>query len=186
MTEHAAQVVDNILSSFIRAVDLIDELVEGVLNSIHVDFILLVHSLGDFVGHVAVDVLAGGDEVLLDTGEGVVLSDGQVDELVGDDAHALEGKGLDTGPGETLNDPALSLLLEALDLLLNKVDHDLVVDYLKIQLVMYVTRKERLTELEVVEAGLDAGGVGTASCDVLAEELASRDALPLEVLGEGL
>ena len=85
-----------------------------------------------------------------------------------------------------MNDPTLSLLLEALDLLLNKVDHDLVVDYLKTQLVMYVTRKERLTELEVVEAGLDAGGVGTASCDVLAEELASRDALPLEVLGEGL
>ena len=91
MTKHTAQVVDNILSSFIRAVDLIDELVESVLDSIHVDFILLVHSLGDFVGHVAVDVLAGGDEVLLDTGEGVVLSDGQVDELVGDDAHALEG-----------------------------------------------------------------------------------------------
>ena len=43
-----------------------------------------------------------------------------------------------------------------------------------------------LTHLVVVEAGGDAGGVGSVRLHVLAEELAGRDALPLEVLGDGL
>lgn len=43
-----------------------------------------------------------------------------------------------------------------------------------------------LTHLEVVEAGLDAGRVLSIRLNVLAEQLASRDALPFEVLGEGL
>ena len=41
-----------------------------------------------------------------------------------------------------------------------------------------------LTHLVVVEAGGDAGGVRAVRLDVLAEQLASADALPLEVLGD--
>ena len=41
-----------------------------------------------------------------------------------------------------------------------------------------------LTHLVVVEAGGDACGVGAVRLDVLAEQLASADALPLEVLGD--
>ena len=43
-----------------------------------------------------------------------------------------------------------------------------------------------LTVLERVEAGLDAVGVGAALGHVVAQQLARRDALPLEVLSEGL
>ena len=43
-----------------------------------------------------------------------------------------------------------------------------------------------LTELEVVEAGLDAGGVRASRLHVLSEELARGDSLPFEVLRESL
>ena len=41
-----------------------------------------------------------------------------------------------------------------------------------------------LTHLVVVEAGGDACGVGAVRLNVLAEQLASADTLPLEVLGD--
>ena len=41
-----------------------------------------------------------------------------------------------------------------------------------------------LTHLVVVEAGRDAGGVRAVRLDVLAEQLASADALPLEILSD--
>ena len=66
---------------------------------------------------------------MLDASESVVLADLQVDELVRDDAHLLEGESLDSGPGEALNDPALTLLLVLVNLLLNQLDHDIIVDY---------------------------------------------------------
>lgn len=43
-----------------------------------------------------------------------------------------------------------------------------------------------LTKLEAVEALGDAVSVGSIGLNVLAEELSSGDAFPLEILGEGL
>jgi len=57
-----------------------------------------------------------------------VLADVEVDELVGNNAHLLQGKGLDTSPGETLDDPALRLLFIAFDLGLHQFNHDIVVN----------------------------------------------------------
>ena len=93
----------------------------------------------------------------------------QVDDLVWNNGHALEGQSLCTSPWEALNHPALSLLLETSDLLLDQIGHDLVIDV-----------------LEIVEALLDAISVGTSSLDMIAKELASADTFPFEVLGESL
>ena len=71
-------------------------------------------------------------------------------------------------PWEALNHPALRLLLEAGDLLLDELDHDFVVNV-----------------LEVVEALLDAICVGATGLDMVTEKLSRADAFPLEVLGEG-
>ena len=48
------------------------------------------------------------------------------------------------------------------------------------------TNLEILTELEAVEALLNADSMRALGLDVLAEELARRDALPLKVLGKRL
>ena len=72
-------------------------------------------------------------------------------------------------PREALNDPTLILLFKASNLLRNEFDHDLVIDV-----------------LEVVEALLDASAMWAGSLDMIAEELASADTLPFEVLGESL
>ena len=50
----------------------------------------------------------------------------QEDELVGSDAHLLEGNGLGLRPWETLNDPALLTLLNGLNLLFNELNHDFI------------------------------------------------------------
>lgn len=98
-----------------------------------------------------------------------MLFDFQVDELVGDDAHTLEGKSLHARPREALDDPALALLFVTVDLVLHQIDHDVIVNV-----------------LEVVEALLDARGMGTILADVVAEEAPRRDTLPLEVLSESV
>ena len=126
--EHASKVVGNLILSTIRAVDGVDELVESVHDRVHVDVILLVDALGDLISHVAIDVLRGGNEVLLDARQRSVLPDLKVDELVGDDAHALQREGLDSRAGEALNDPALALLFVASDLLLDELDDNVVVN----------------------------------------------------------
>ena len=126
--EHASEVVGNLILSAIGAVNGVDELVEGVHDGVHVDVVLLVDALSDLVGHVAVDILRRGNKVLLDAGKRRVLPNLQVDELVGDDAHALQGEGLDARAREALNDPALALLLVASDLLLNELDDNVVVN----------------------------------------------------------
>ena len=128
-SEHTGQVVSNLVLWLLRAVNGVDELVEGILDSCHVDLVLLVHPLGDLISVITVDILVLRHQVLLDLGQGGMLPNLQVDELVGNDAHLLERKGLDTRPRESLNDPALSLLLETGDLSFHKFDHDLVVDY---------------------------------------------------------
>ena len=60
-----------------------------------------------------------------------MLSHIQIDDLVGNNGHALECQSLCSSPREALNHPALSLLLEASDLFLDKFDHDVVIDVLE-------------------------------------------------------
>ena len=129
--EHAGEIVGDFVLGLVSAVHFVDELVEGLGDGIHVDFALLVHFLGNLVGHITVDVLVSGNQVLLDASECSVLPDLQVDELVGDDTHLLEGQGLDAGSREALDDPALGFFLEASDFLLDEFDHDFIVNYLK-------------------------------------------------------
>ena len=69
-----------------------------------------------------------------------MLADVDVDKLVWDDAHALEGESLDLGPWEALADPTLALLLIHVDLLLNEVNNDLIVNYRKQPMVRAETR----------------------------------------------
>ena len=126
--EHASKVVGNLILSTIRAVDGVDKLVESIHDRVHVDVILLIDALGNLISHVAIDVLRGGNEVLLDARQRSVLPDLEVDELVGDDAHALQREGLDSRAGEALNDPALALFFVASDLLLNELDDNVVVN----------------------------------------------------------
>ena len=57
-----------------------------------------------------------------------MLSDVEVDHLVGNDSHSLKGKGLNTSSWESLDNPALSLLFMLHDLFLDKLDHDLIID----------------------------------------------------------
>ena len=52
----------------------------------------------------------------------------QQDELVGDHAHLLQGDRLAFSPWEPLYDPTLLPLLHLIDLLLDELDHDLVLD----------------------------------------------------------
>ena len=153
--------------SLFSAVDLVHELVESLLNSIHVNLVLEVHFFGDLVGHVSINIRVGSYKVLLDTSEGVVLLDAEVDDFVRNKARLLERKSLDTSSGETLNHPALGLLFETFNFLLNELNHDNIVD-----------------ELVIVEAGRDAGGVRAICCNMLTEQSTGGDALPLEILGE--
>ena len=151
------------------AVHVVDELSKDLKNGLVVDFKLLVHPVGYLVGGIAVEVLAGRHQVLLYACQSCVLSHIQIDDLVGNNGHALERQSLSTSPREALNHPALSLLLEASDLLLDEFNHDVVIDV-----------------LEVVKALLDASGMCAGRLDMIAEELASADTLPFEVLGESL
>lgn len=64
-TEHAGQVVSDLVLGLILAVHLIDELVESLTHGVHVNLVLLEHSFGNFVSHIAINILASGHEVLL-------------------------------------------------------------------------------------------------------------------------
>ena len=127
--QHSRQVVGHLVLRLVLAIHVVDELVERLCDRVHIDFVLLVHALGELISHVAIHVLTRGDQVLLDARQRVVLLHLQVDDLVWDDSHALQGQCLDTRPGEALDDPALALALVALDLLLHEINHDLIIDY---------------------------------------------------------
>ena len=84
-----------------------------------VDLKLLMYPLRYCISGIAVDVLAGSHQVLLYACQCCVLSHIQIDDLVWNDGHALEGQSLASSPREALNHPALSLFLESGDLLLD-------------------------------------------------------------------
>ena len=166
--EHACKIIGYLVLSALAAVNPVDELIECFADCVHVDVILVKNTLCNLIGHITVDVSRCRDQVLLDAGEGGVLLDVKVDELVGDDAHSLQSKGLDTRAREALHNPALTLLLEVSDFFFDKIDDDIIVDH-----------------LEVVEALRDASRVNAAVLNVLTEELANGNAFPFEVLADG-
>lgn len=61
-----------------------------------------------------------------------MLLHSEVDDLVGDYSHALERQCLDASPWEPLDDPALSLLLIAIDFFFDQRDHDLIINELEV------------------------------------------------------
>ena len=127
--EHARQVVCDLVLWLVLAVHGVNELIECLLHRVHVDLVLDVHTLGKFVRHVTVHVLARRDQVLLDPRQRVMLLHLQVDYLVRYDTHSLQREGLHARPRETLDDPALGLLLIRVDLFLDQLNHDLIIDY---------------------------------------------------------
>ena len=151
------------------AVHVVDELSKDFKNGRVVDLKLLIYPLRYCVSGIAVDVLAGCHQVLLYACQCCVLSHIQIDDLVWNNGQALERQSLGASSWEALNHPALSLLLEASHLFLDKVDHDVIIDV-----------------LEVVEALLDASLMWATRLDMITEELASADTLPFKVLGESL
>jgi hypothetical protein len=117
---------------------------------------------------LSADFLVNLLNVVADTSNGSLLVDVQVDELVRDDVHLLERKGLDASSGESLEDPALVVLLSLLNFFLNGIDNDVIINELE--------AGEALGDLLVV----------LMLCFVsdTAEGLTSRNVLPLEVLGK--
>ena len=72
------------------AVQIVNELSKDLESGSVVHLKLCIHPLGDSIGCVTVEVLAGRHKVLLYASQCRVLPHIQVDDLVGDDGHALE------------------------------------------------------------------------------------------------
>ena len=101
------------------AVHIVDELSKDFKNGRVVDLKLLIYPLRDCICSITIDVLASRYEVLLYARQCCVFPHIQIDDLVWNDGHALEGQSLASSPREALNHPALSLFLESGDLLLD-------------------------------------------------------------------
>ena len=71
------------------------------------------------------------DQVGLDSSNGCVLANLDVNELIWDDSHGLQRQSLYLGPGESLDDPTLTLLLKRVNLLLDQFNHNLIINYKK-------------------------------------------------------
>lgn len=67
-------------------------------------------------------------DVLLDLGDRLALSGVQVNEFIGDDTQLLEGKGLDFGARESLDDPGLVPLLDLVYFCFDEPDHDFIIN----------------------------------------------------------
>ena len=130
-SQHASKVISHLILWLVLAVHCVDELIEGFLYGSHIDLILVVHALSQIVCHITVDILTGRDQVLLYPRQRVMLLYIQVDYLVWDYAHSLQGKRLYTRPWETLDDPTLSFRLKCSDFFLDQLDHDLIINYSK-------------------------------------------------------
>ena len=86
-------------------------MIEGVDNLLQVHIILLVDLVGNFISGISVKLLIMIDQVGLDSRNGCVLANLNVNELIWDDSHGLKRESLDLGPWESLDDPTLTLLL---------------------------------------------------------------------------
>ena len=127
-TQHAGQVISDLILSLVRAVHMVDKLIERLYNSCHINLVLRVHALSQLVRHVTIHILTRCNQILFDAGQGVVLLDLQVNNLVWNDSDSLQRQGLNTRPWEALNDPALALVFVIFDLFLDELDHNLIIN----------------------------------------------------------
>ena len=59
--QHSCQVVGNLVLGLVGAVHIVNELAEGVDDSVSVDLPFLVDAFGNLIGGVSVDVLVDGN-----------------------------------------------------------------------------------------------------------------------------
>ena len=98
-------------------VHIVDELSKDFENGRVVDLKLLIHSLGNCISGITVDVLASRHKVLLDACQCSVLPHIQMNDLVRNNSQALECQSLSASSREALNDPTLVLFLKTSNLL---------------------------------------------------------------------
>ena len=89
-TQHAGQVIGDLILSLVCTVHMVDEPVERLYYRTHIDIILRVHAFGQFVCHVAIDILTSCDQILFYASQRVMLLDLQVNNLVWYDGHSLQ------------------------------------------------------------------------------------------------
>jgi len=128
--KHTSKIVGDFVLGLFSAVHFVDKLIKSLIYGVHVDFMFLVYFISNLIGHFAKYFRIRSNQILLNACYRSVLPDLQIDKLVWDDTHLLEGQSLDTSSRESLNDPTLSFLFKSLDLLLHDFDHDLVVNCL--------------------------------------------------------
>ena len=105
-----------------------NKLIERLLDSFHVEFVLLETLRCQIFQVRPIELLIDGQQVVLQAryrGRGFAV---QEDELVWDYTHLLQGQRLCLGPWESLYDPTLSLRLTVLDLLLDYFNDHFIVD----------------------------------------------------------
>lgn len=81
---------------------------------------------------MSTDFLVDLLNVVADTGNGGSLVDIQIDELVRNNVHLLQRKGLNASSGETFENPALVVFLSFLNLLLDSIDNDIIFNVLEV------------------------------------------------------
>ena len=83
--EHAGQIICHVVLGLIVAVNIVEEVIEDLNHCLLINFKLLVLPLGYLFGHITIDIVIGGHEVLLDSCECCVFPHLQIDDLVGYD-----------------------------------------------------------------------------------------------------
>ena len=81
---------------------------------------------------MSTDFLVDLLNVVSDTGNGGSLVDIQIDELIRNNVHLLQRKGLNASSGETFENPALVVFLSFLNLLLYSIDNDIIFNVLEV------------------------------------------------------
>lgn len=81
---------------------------------------------------MSTDFLVDLLNVVSDTGNGGSLVDIQIDELIRNNVHLLQRKGLNASSGETFENPALVVFLSFLNLLLDSIDNDIIFNVLEV------------------------------------------------------
>lgn len=98
------------------AVEVNGELTIQSINTSHVELVLVIARLGQFVKFGAVQRLVDLDQLVLDTRQRVHLVRSQTDQLVWKDLVLLQGQRLHFGPGKALDNPTLPFVFALLDL----------------------------------------------------------------------
>lgn len=130
-SEHAGQVIGNVLLLLVVAVVEVDELAESGVDLSLVDIPLAVEGFGDLLQFLAVELLVDFSAILTDASKTHTFGNAQVDEFVGDDTQLLEGKSLDFSSWEAFNNPADTCLLGLLNFSVNDLDNDFIIDILE-------------------------------------------------------